>query len=155
MIVPVDLSGVHLAGSVHSAAWKESHRAFCSADFIEKHTPRRQTEYLADKLRRGSRIWMLTDGGEPAGIVSVTGDLIEDLYVLPALQNRGYGTLLLRWAVKQCGGTPTLWILENNERAARLYRREGFTETGRRHRITDGLDEIEFAFRPQKDAEVP
>ena len=96
-------------------------------------------------MKNGSRIFLLL-GGEPAGIVSVTGNLIEDLYVLPAFQNRGYGTLLLRWAVKQCIGTPTLWILENNQRAARLYRREGFTETGRRNRITDGLDEVEFAW---------
>ena len=154
VIRPVDESGLPAAGLIHSVSWQESHRAFCAPDFVGKHTPERQTEYLRDKMKKGCRVFMLT-GGEPAGIVSVTGNLIEDLYVLPGLQNRGYGTLLLRWAMKQCIGIPTLWILENNQRAACLYRREGFAETGRRNRITDGLDEVEFAFLPQKDAEGP
>ena len=36
------------------------------------------------------------------------------------------------------------WILENNTNAERLYRRMGFTETGRKKLKADGLDEIEF-----------
>ena len=64
---------------------------------------------------------------------------------MPALQNRGYGTRLLRFAMARCQGTPTLWILENNRNAARLYRRLGFRETGGRHAVAQGLDEVEFA----------
>ena len=86
---------------------------------------------------------MLVDD-EPVAVVSVTGSLIEDLYVLPGRQNKGYGTLLLEYALRQCAGTPTLWILENNKGAERLYRRMGFRKTGRVHTVTDGLDEIEF-----------
>ena len=145
VIRPVDESGLPAAGLVHSVSWQESHRSFCTPEFVGKHTPERQTEYLRNKMKNGSRIFMLL-GGEPAGIVSVIGNLIEDLYVLPERQNLGYGTLLLRFAMAQCEGIPALWILENNRRAARLYRREGFTETGRRNRITDGLDEVEFAW---------
>lgn len=26
------------AAAIHAASWKESHRAFCKADFIERHT---------------------------------------------------------------------------------------------------------------------
>ena len=82
---------------------------------------------------------------EPIGIVSVTDGLIEDLYILPDMQNMGYGTKLLLFAVGQCTDTPTLWILENNKDAERLYRRMGFQETGRKNAITNELDEIEFA----------
>ena len=82
---------------------------------------------------------------EPVGIVSVTGNLIEDLYILPEYQNQGYGTRLLHYAMEQCDSVPILWILENNKGSERLYRREGFTETGRKKTITDGLDEIEFS----------
>ena len=53
--------------------------------------------------------------------------------------------MLLQYAVSQCSGTPTLWILENNTRAGKLYQKAGFRETGNRNAITDGLDEIEFA----------
>ena len=81
----------------------------------------------------------------PIGIVSITGSVIEDLYILPEQQNRGFGTKLLRHAINQCSDVPTLWILENNKDAERLYRRIGFKPTGRRNSITNELDEIEFA----------
>ena len=151
MIVSVDESKLSQAAAIHSISWKESHRAFCSPDFIEEHTAERQRAYLSEKLKAGTRIYMLTDE-EPVGIVSVTGSLIEDLYVLPEKQNMGYGTKLLRYAVSRCAGTPTLWILENNADAERLYRRMGFRETGRRNAVADGLDEIEFALPITADA---
>lgn len=143
-IIPVDEVILPEAGRIHSVSWQESHRAFCAPEFTALHTPERQQAYLKEKLDSGSRIFMLDDD-EPVGIVSVTGSLIEDLYVLPEYQRRGYGTALLHYAIRQCESIPVLWILENNPGAARLYRREGFRETGRRNRITDGLDEIEFS----------
>ena len=98
-IVPVDPSNLSDAAAVHALAWQASHQAFCSLDFIQLHTPERQAGYLKSKLDTGSRIYLLlTD--EPVGIVSVTGSLIEDLYVLPERQNLGYGTE----PRKQCGG---------------------------------------------------
>ena len=151
MIVEADPCSLPAAAYVHSASWKESHRAFCSPEFIALHTPERQEAYLKRKMDSGSRIFMLV-ADAPVGIVSVTGSLIEDLYVLPERQRRGYGTALLEYAVGKCEGVPTLWILENNEGAARLYRRAGFRETGRRKTVTAGLDEIEFALiRPETD----
>ena len=126
--------------------WQESHCSFCTPEFIALHTPEHQEEYLRDKMDHGARIFMLTED-EPVGIVSVAGSLIEDLYILPEYQNRGYGTRLLHYAIRQCEGIPTLWILENNKDAERLYRREGFRETGRRNMITDKLDEIEFSLQ--------
>ena len=144
MTVPVDEFNIHQAAAVHSVSWQDSHRSFCAADFVALHTPERQREYLLQKLRRGSQIYMLVED-VPVGVVSVTGSLIEDLYILPEHQNRGYGSILLKYAVSRCSGTPTLWILENNVNAKRLYCRMGFRETGNRNNITDGLDEIEFA----------
>lgn len=143
-IVPVDPSNLSDAAMVHALAWQASHRTFCPLDFVRLHTPERQAGYLKSKLDGGSRIYLLlTD--EPVGIVSVTGNLIEDLYVLPERQNLGYGTELLQFAMEQCIDTPTLWILENNVGAKRLYERLGFTETGRRKIVKTGLDEIELA----------
>ena len=132
------------AATIHSISWKESHRAFCTPDFIETHTPDRQREYLRNKMNNGSKLYMLVEE-KPIGVVSVTKGLIEDLYILPDMKNMGYGTKLLLYAVGQCTDTPTLWILENNINAERLYRRIGFKETGRKNAITNRLDEIEFA----------
>ena len=144
MIVPVDETNLLQAATIHSISWKESHRAFCTPDFIETHTPDRQREYLRNKMNNGTKFYMLIEE-KPIGVVSVTKSLIEDLYILPDMQNMGYGTKLLLYAVGQCTDTPTLWILENNINAERLYRRIGFKETGRKNAITNRLDEIEFA----------
>ena len=144
MIIAVDNTNLLQAAVVHSVSWKESHRSFCSSDFIEMHSPQRQEEYLRHKMANGSKLYMLVEE-QPIGIVSVTGCLIEDLYILPDKQNMGFGTKLLRYAMAQCKGIPTLWILENNEDAMRLYHRTGFRPTGKRNSITHGLDEIEFS----------
>ena len=143
MIISVDQTNLLRAAAIHSISWQDSHRAFCTPDFIELHSPDRQREYLNSKMNSGSKIYMLIED-EPVGIVSVTDSLIEDLYVLPDKQNRGYGSKLLQYAIKQCTDTPTLWILENNTEAERLYRRMGFKKTGRKNAITGELDEIEF-----------
>ena len=143
-IIPVDRTNILQAAAVHSISWKESHRAFCSPGFIALHTPERQREYLQKKMDGGARVCMLVEE-KPVGIVSVTGSLIEDLYVLPEMQNRGCGTKLLRYAISLCTDTPVLWILENNTEAQGLYHRMGFRETGRRKSVTDGLDEIEMS----------
>ncbi|MBR3739547.1 MAG: GNAT family N-acetyltransferase [Clostridia bacterium] len=144
MIISVDESNLLEAALIHSLSWQDSHRSFCSPDFVAQHTPERQREYLRGKMNKGSAVYMLVKD-RPVGVVSVTGSLIEDLYILPEMQNKGYGTELLQFAIAQCPDVPTLWILENNVNAARLYRRMGFKETGNVNAITDKLAEIEFA----------
>lgn len=128
-ILPVDEKNLPQAGCIHSASWRESHRGFCSEGFISCHTPMAQTEYLREEIRKGKQVFLLEDG-EPVGIVSVDENRIENLYVLPTAQGKGYGTALLRFAVAQCSGTPTLWVLSGNDKARALYRRCGFSETG-------------------------
>ena len=144
MIVTVDQSNLSEAAAIHSASWQESHRSFCSPEFIALHNPQHQKAYLQGKMDNGSKLFMMI-ADKPVGVVSVTGNLIEDLYILPDYQHQGFGTRLLRFAMEQCDGVPTLWILENNKGAEKLYRREGFRETGRKNAITDKLDEIEFS----------
>ena len=154
-IVAVDESNLAQAAAVHSVSWRESHRSFCSPGFVAEHTPERQREYLKGKMEEGSRVFMLLAGEDPAGIVTVTGSLIADLYVLPDRQGRGYGTELLHFAEERCAGDPTLWILRNNERAGRLYRKEGFRETGRIREGAAGIDEIEFTLRRGTEDDSP
>ena len=142
-IIKVDEASIAEAGRVHSESWQESHRSFCSAEFVEKHTPSVQAEYLLREMNAGKSIYMLIDK-YPVGIVSVHGSLIENLYVLPSEQRKGYGSQLLDYAIRHCTGTPCLWILNNNEGAYRLYSMYGFQETGRRKQLNDQLYEIEM-----------
>ena len=142
-ITKVDEGNIADAGRIHSESWKESHRSFCSAEFVEKHTPAAQADYLRREMNTGKSIYMLIDN-YPVGIVSVYGNLIENLYVLPSEQRKGYGSQLLDYAIRHCSGTPCLWILNNNEGAYRLYSMYGFQETGRRKQLNDQLYEIEM-----------
>lgn len=137
------------AGRIHSESWKESHRSFCSAEFVEKHTPIAQAEYLRREIDVGKSVYMLIDD-YPVGIVSVHGGLIENLYVLPSEQRKGYGTQLLKFAIQKCQSTPKLWILNINEGAYRLYTKNGFNETGNRKKLNKNLYEMELAYAEKK-----
>ena len=143
-ITKVDEANISDAGRIHSESWKESHRSFCSAEFVEKHTPAAQADYLHLEMKAGKTVYMLIDN-YPVGIVSVYGSLIENLYVLPSEQRKGYGSQLLHYAIQRCSGIPCLWILNNNEGAYRLYTKNGFKDTGNRKQLNDTLYEMELA----------
>lgn len=149
MIVKVDESNIAQAGAVHAESWRASH-GFCTPEFVAAHTAETQTEFLRREIAAGKDLFLLTDP-EPVGIVSVCADLIENLYVLPEKWNRGYGSRLLEFAVERCTGTPSLWVLNINETATRLYERRGFRETGARRELKGGLAEIEMT-RTRLDA---
>ena len=142
-LVEVTEQNIADAGHIHSESWKESHRSFCSAEFVEKHTPAAQVEYLRRERNTGKRIYMLIDK-HPVGIVSVHDSLIENLYVLSTEQRKGYGSQLLHYAIQQCNGTPCLWILNNNEGAYRLYTKNGFKKTGNKKQLNEALYEMEL-----------
>ena len=143
-ITKVDEGNIADAGRIHSESWKESHRSFCSAEFVEKHTPAAQADFLRREINIGKTFYMLIDN-YPVGIVSVYGSLIENLYVLPSEQRKGYGSQLLDYAIRHCSGTPCLWILNNNVGAYRLYSKNGFKVTGNRKQLNDTLYEMELS----------
>lgn len=143
MIVRVNEENLTSAAKIHAESWQDSHSAFCSEAFIKQHTAAHQKVYLEKEMRDGKQLYMLIKEF-PVGIVSIKGNLIENLYVLPAEQHKGYGTELLLFAVKKCNEKPCLWVLDNNEKAQSLYRKYGFHMTGKRHPLSDQLSELEM-----------
>ena len=71
MIVSVDTTNLFQAATIHSISWQESHRDFCTPDFVAAHTPDRQRDYLSKKMNSGTKVYMLVEE-KPVGIVSVT-----------------------------------------------------------------------------------
>ena len=146
-IIPVTEENAPLAGAVHAASWQASHRHFCPEEFVLRFDARRQTEYLLEGMRRGKQVWLLLDP-EPAGLISLTetgeGSLIEDLYVLPRLEGRGYGGALLEAAIAQARGPVYLWILNNNLKALDYYQKRGFALSGREKPLSRSLSELEM-----------
>jgi ribosomal protein S18 acetylase RimI-like enzyme len=143
MIVKVNDGSLMSAAKIHSESWKESHKSFCSTDFVEQHTAEHQENYLRGEIKAGKKVYMLVEN-RPVGIVSVYESLIENLYILPDEQNKGYGTKLLLFAMRRCPEAPTLWILGNNYRAYSLYSKYGFRKTGKQNKLSQNLSEIEM-----------
>lgn len=143
MLIRVSEKNIQEAAEIHSLSWKNSHKAFCSKDFIEKHNVENQIEYLRQEIEFGKEVYMLIENYS-VGIVSIYGSLIENLYVLPKEQHKGYGTKLLLFAISKCKSQPILWILDNNERAYNLYYKYGFRKTGKINVLSDTISEIEM-----------
>ena len=129
------------AAAVYREAWRESHRDLCTPEFLER---RDCGAYLEQQMAAGKRLYLLT-GEEPVGVISMGDHEIGDLYVLPRAQGRGYGTMLLRFAMEQCGSA-RLPVLSSNTRALAWYKRNGFAQTGQRRQLRDGLWEVELEF---------
>ena len=131
------------AARVHSEAWKESHRSFCSESFVQAHTIARQRAYLVDQIAQGKRFFVLHEHGKCLGLVSEQDGLIENLYVDPLYYRKGFGTMLLEYACS-LHRESRLWVLSNNVRAIALYEKHGFQFTGREKRLNEGLSELEM-----------
>ncbi len=148
MIKMVTQSDMMQAAIIHSESWIESHKNICAPEFLAIHTPERQKRYLESEIAKGVQLYMLIEE-KPVGIVSIRGSLIENLYVLPSEQNKGYGTKLLTFAVGKCTESPSLWILSTNHGAKRLYERNGFQPTGKIVQHTGGVYELELCLRQE------
>ena len=143
MIVRVSEENLRSAAAIHAESWRDSHSALCSEAFVRQHTAMRQRQYLEQEMQDGKLLYMLVKE-KPVGIVSIKGNLIENLYVLPGEQRKGYGSELLLFAMKKCKGRPCLWVLNNNEKAQALYCKYGFHLTGKRHPLSGQLSELEM-----------
>ena len=142
---------IEIAAKIHSISWKESHKSFCTEKFVQAHTQERQKQYIEKEIDDGKQFYILDKNGAK-GIVSVQDNLIENLYVLPAEQGKGYGTKLLKYAEHICKGTPTLWVLSNNESAKKLYTKMGYRFTGNKKILSNELQELEMRLIMEKNS---
>jgi len=142
-IVKITEKNIGDAGKIHSESWKESHKSFCSEGFVARHTEEAQTEYIRSEIAKGKDFYMLIVH-IPVGIVSIYDNVIENFYILPSEQRKGYGAILLQYVLKQCHGIPSLWILSNNDRANAFYKKYGFIESGKKKQLRNDLFEVEL-----------
>ena len=149
MIDAVNESIIYEAAYIHSESWKESHKDICTPGFIAIHTPERQEAYLRKEMAEGKDIYMLKTSN-PVGIVSVKESLIENLYVLSGEQRKGYGSILLEYAISRCSSDPTLWIISTNDRARNFYLKHGFRPTGHELKRSSSMTEIELSLRREE-----
>ena len=69
------------------------------------------------------------DDGVVKGMIRLDQDEVVKLYVEPQFQGEKIGTKLLNFATTD-KGAKWLWVLEQNEKGIRFYKRNGFNFTG-------------------------
>lgn len=87
------------------------------------------------------------DDGVVRGIIRVSGNEIEKLYVEPQFQSQGIGAKLLEYAVGTFNATH-LWALEYNSRGIAFYQRHGFELTGEKMLEDEWVPLVKMALRP-------
>ena len=80
----------------------------------------------------GEEQWVAVLDGEIVAVLSIywPENFVHSLYVLPARQGRGIGTVLLDAVCRKARGTCELKCDQANQRAIAFYRRKGWREVG-------------------------
>jgi putative acetyltransferase len=101
---------------------------------------------IAKRIREHEEVWLAEEDGQLLGFLGIEestnlggAPVLEKLYVEPAEQNRGVGTVLLEKAKELRPEGFFLWVFQKNDGARRLYERHGF----RLVKLTDGADDME------------
>jgi len=75
-------------------------------------------------------LWLAEEAGRPVGFLVMDGEMIDALFVDPAVHGRGYGTALLKHALSLAPNA----VVDASEQATNalpFYEARGFVRTGR------------------------
>lgn len=94
--------------------------SFLNNDFVEKVKQDMRNIYIP-----GSDSWVYEKDGEIIGFVSMIGNEIAGLFVLPNRQSQGIGTLLVDY-VRKMHQELEVEVFEKNEIGRAFYKKYGF-----------------------------
>ncbi len=134
---------IRVTGPADAATCADIHmRAREAMGFLppERHSAEETRAWMRDVVLATQEV-LVAEGGDGAiaGYLSLDGDWVSNLYVLPDAQGRGIGTALLDAAKQRRPDGLRLWVFQPNTGAIRFYARHGF----RTERRTDGRDNEE------------
>jgi len=93
------------------------------------HTDEEVQAWVRGVLLPSCEVWVATEGEDLAGMMVLSGEWIEQLYVSPEHQRRGHGSRLLGVA-KAERDSLALWTFETNLVARGFYEAHGFIPAG-------------------------
>jgi GNAT superfamily N-acetyltransferase len=139
---PGDAAGI---GDVWLASWR------ATFDFEPAHPDDDVRRWLATELVPHHETWVALDHtGEVVGLLALSDDMIEQLYVAPAWIGRGVGGRLVRLAKERRPAGLDLYCFAVNENARQFYEHLGFAPvasgdgSGNEERQPD----VRYAWRP-------
>lgn len=140
---------------VRLAALREAPGAFGST--YEAEAALTEADWLRRLANEKRAVFVAEEGGEVLGLAAgapddedPTAGFLLSMWVDPRGRGRGHGDALVqavvRWLAAAGFGLVRLHVTEGNERAAELYRRNGFVRSGNDfRRDRDGILELEMA----------
>lgn len=72
------------------------------------------------------KVYLLYDGGIPVGTISLQGEHINRLFVLPEYQGKGYGGVLLAFGEEAVGGQYGKIVLDSSLPGKAVYLKRGY-----------------------------
>lgn len=97
--------------------------------------------WFAEVLYPDHQTWIAVRDDEVVGVLTLDGDDLDQLYVVPEAAGHGIGSMLVDLAKALRPDGLALWVFQTNTVAQEFYRRRGFVEVAR----TDGSDNEERA----------
>lgn len=97
-----------------------------AVDFFSKH---HSDEHIREDISEG-RVYILNDGDASVGTVTISGDRINRLFVLPEYQHKGFGKALLEFAEEKILEAFDHVQIDASFPAKRIYKLRGYNETG-------------------------
>lgn len=100
-IHPLEERDLDAAAKLLHRCWHDAYRTQLPPRLLAGRTEDYWRDYLAKRL---SRTWLARQGDRPAGLVSVSANCVEDLWVARRYRRRGLGRQLLDTALGDLAG---------------------------------------------------
>lgn len=110
-----------------------------AVEFFSRH---HNTGNIARDIEAGE-VWLLIDGtGSPAGTVTINGNEINRLFVLPECQGKGFGRQLMDFAEELVSEKYDTAELSSSLSAKKIYLRRGYKEVSYNIINSPGSDKL-------------
>ena len=120
MLRQLNLDEMEAAAVVHRAAYDDRLPWLAG-----RHTPDADRWYFRERVFPACAVWGALEDTTLLGMIAFREEWIDQLYVLPDAQGRGWGTALLGIA-KSTFPRLQLWTFQRNLLARRFYEARGF-----------------------------
>ena len=146
--VPADMEAV---GRLYTDSWQRTYRGLLPDQELDEMTAEASTGKWTSYLeRKENAMFVLERSGAVAGFAACrplpereNSALLDSLHVAPEAQGGGWGRKLIaqaaRWARERGYRELTVYVVQGNHRAERLYRRLGARELYSFHDWDDAL----------------
>ena len=115
------------------------------------HTDDQVRRWIAEYLVLNREMWVATDpGGSLVGLMALTADQLDQLYLAPGWAGRGIGSRLVDLAKRRRPDGLDLFTFQVNANARRFYERHGFIQiwTGDGSDNDEGQPDVRYSWRP-------